>query len=151
MAEAWEQAWPEAEQALKEAAKHHAAMLMKESTAAREAQRRARAAEKALGALPAALQRAATAEAALRELQAISAASPSAHVMGSPSIPQPPPPSERASISEEAAAAATAEAVDAAVGATEDEAECRYAPGLMATPDAPQHITPRQALAHVPE
>ena len=66
----WEDSWPEAEQALQEAAREHAKMLSKERDAAMHAQRRARAAEKALRALPAALQRAQTAEAALRELLA---------------------------------------------------------------------------------
>ena len=47
----WEESWPEAEQALKEAAKQHAAMLSREREAKLLAQQRARAAEKALRAL----------------------------------------------------------------------------------------------------
>ena len=100
----WEEAWPEAEDALKQAAREHAAMLSREREKAMTASRKARASEKALRALPAALQRAQTAEAALRELQELH--NPPT---GSTSKP-PPPPLEPAAISEEAAAAATAAA-----------------------------------------
>ena len=44
----WEESWPEAEAALKEAAAQHAKMLTKEREAKLLAQQRARAAEKAL-------------------------------------------------------------------------------------------------------
>jgi hypothetical protein len=115
----WEEAWPEAEDALKQAAREHAAMLSREREKAMTASRKARASEKALRALPAALQRAQTAEAALRELQELH--NPPT---GSTSKP-PPPPLEPAAISEEAAAAATAAAVETAIEATETEARAR--------------------------
>jgi hypothetical protein len=56
-------------QALREAAKEHAAGLARERSATREALQRAQQAEAALRALPEAIQRAAAAETALRTLQ----------------------------------------------------------------------------------
>ena len=61
----WEESWPEAEDALKQAAREHAAMISKERQKTMTANRKARASEKALRALPAAMQRAETAEAAV--------------------------------------------------------------------------------------
>jgi hypothetical protein len=54
----WENSWPEAEAALREAARVHAAALSREKDVMRQATRRAHASEKALRALPAALERA---------------------------------------------------------------------------------------------
>jgi DNA repair exonuclease SbcCD ATPase subunit len=128
----WEDSWPEAEQALKDAAVRHAALLSKERESRLQAQRRAGTAEKALRALPGAMQRAQTAEAALRELQAQFDA-----MRGEPSKSSapPPPPSERAAISEEAAAAAAAAAAEEAAAAVEVESTARCASAQRATLD----------------
>ena len=114
----WEESWPEAEDALKQAAREHAAMISKERQKTMTANRKARASEKALRALPAAMQRAETAEAALCELQEKHHPS-----LSSASIAKKPPPapSEPAAISEEAAATATLAAVETVVAATEAE------------------------------
>ena len=112
----WENSWPEAEAALREAAKAHATALSREKDVMRQATRRAHATEKALRALPAALERALTAESALRTLQ---------EQKGGP-VRSAPPPLE-GMVSEQAAAAAAAESAEAAAAGVESEAETHLA------------------------
>lgn len=110
----WENSWPEAEAALREAARVHAAALSREKDVMRQATRRAHAAEKALRALPAALERAVAAENALRSFQ---------EKKGMAMRSAPPQESDEGIVSEQAAAAAVAEGVEAATVASEAEAD----------------------------
>ena len=109
----WENSWPEAEAALREAARVHAAALSREKDVMRQATRRAHASEKALRALPAALDRALAAETAYKLLQ---------EQKGSPARPAPGP-RDDGLVSEQAAAAAAAEAAEAAAAGAEIESE----------------------------
>eukprot|EP00966_Prymnesium_polylepis_P118624 2742360-Prymnesium_polylepis.1 len=108
----WENSWPEAQAALREAARVHAAALSREKDVMRQATRRAHASEKALRALPAALERALMAEAALKQLQ---------EQKGTPVRPAAQ--REEGTVSEQAAAAAAAEAAEAAAAGVEEESE----------------------------
>ncbi|KAL3893617.1 MAG: hypothetical protein SGPRY_014104 [Prymnesium sp.] len=108
----WENSWPEAEAALREAARVHAAALSREKEVTRLATRRAHAAEKALRALPAALERARAAEEALRQL---------GEQQGS--LPVRPLVNEDSLVSEQAAASAAADAAEAAAAGSEAESE----------------------------
>ncbi len=119
----WEESWPEAEEALKQAAAEHAAVLSKARSDALSAQRRARAAEVALRALPAAVQRAEVAEASLREMQVRldaleSGRSPPGKSQALPSTPTTPP-AEGSYISPAAAALSLASAMEEATAAEE--------------------------------
>lgn len=109
----WENSWPEAEAALREAARVHAAALSREKDVMRQATRRAHASEKALRALPAALERALAAESALKQLQEQKGLPTRTAIVHH----------EEASVSEQAAAAAAAEAAEAAAAGAEEESE----------------------------